>query len=168
MAPWTNVKDLENLKRAETILHAKLNGEVDMGLQAKSKWDATKPPLVKIIKSKTLSIGDSERNSLNAVRSSSSLIRSVAIAVMIQAAALIRIPDFQAGIEPIGSLKRQPQLLQHQLRPDQLLQPNLRSLVDSVQSWTVQCVIKEAVVLVGALLTAPVTNSCQRKMKRIH
>ena len=40
MDPWMNVKDLENSKRAETILHAKLNGEVDMGLQAKSKWDA--------------------------------------------------------------------------------------------------------------------------------
>ena len=40
MDPWTNVKDLESSKRAETILHAKLNGEVDMGLQAKSKWDA--------------------------------------------------------------------------------------------------------------------------------
>ena len=39
MDPWTNVKDLENLKRAETILHVKLNGEVDMGLPAKSKWD---------------------------------------------------------------------------------------------------------------------------------
>ena len=36
----------------------------------------------------------------------SSLIRSVATAVMIQAAALMRLPDFQAGIEPIGSLKR--------------------------------------------------------------
>ena len=40
MDRWTNVKDLENLKRAETIRLAKLNGEVDMGLQAKSKWDA--------------------------------------------------------------------------------------------------------------------------------
>jgi hypothetical protein len=163
MAPWTNVKDLENLKRAETILHAKLNGEADMGLPAKSKWDASKPPLVKIIKSKTLSIGDSERDSLNAVRSSSSLIRSVDTAAMNQAAALMRLLDFQAGIEPIGSLKRQLQLLQHQLRPDQLLQPNLRSLVDSVQ-----CAIKQTVVMVGALLTAHVTNSCQKKMKRIH
>ena len=40
MDPWMNVKDLENSKRAETIHLAKLNGEVDMGLQAKSKWDA--------------------------------------------------------------------------------------------------------------------------------
>jgi len=157
MDPWMNVKDLENLKRAETTRLAKLNGEVDMGLQAKSKWDASKPPLVKIIKSKTLSIGDSERNSLNAVRSSSSLIRSVATAAMIQAAALMRLPDFQAGIEPIGSLKRQPQLLQHHLQH----QLNLRSLV-----YSVQCVIKETAAMVGALLTAHVTNSCQKVTKR--
>jgi len=132
MDQWTNVKDLENIKRAETILLAKLNGVVDMGPPVESKWDVSKPPLVKIIKSKTSSIGNSERNSLNAVRSSSSLTQSVVTAVMNQAAALMRLPDFQAGIEPIGSLKRQHQLRQHQLRPDQLLQPNLPSLVDSV------------------------------------
>lgn len=125
MDQWTNVKDLENIKRAETILLAKLNGGVDMGPPVGSKWDASKPSLVKIIKSKTSSIGNSERNSLNAVRSLSSLTQSVVTAVMNQAAALMRLPDFQAGIEPIGSLKRQHQLHQHQLRPDQLLQPNL-------------------------------------------
>ena len=36
----------------------------------------------------------------------SSLIQSVVTAVMTQAAALMRLPDFQAGLEPIGSLKR--------------------------------------------------------------
>ena len=36
----------------------------------------------------------------------SSLTQSVVTAVMNQAAALMRLPDFQAGIEPIGSLKR--------------------------------------------------------------
>ena len=40
MDQWTNVKDLENIKRAETILLAKLNGVVDMGLPVESKWDA--------------------------------------------------------------------------------------------------------------------------------
>ena len=39
MDQWTNVKDLENIKRAETILLAKLNGGVDMGLPVESKWD---------------------------------------------------------------------------------------------------------------------------------
>ena len=37
-----NVKDLENIKRVEPILLAKLNGAVDMGLPAESKWDARK------------------------------------------------------------------------------------------------------------------------------
>ena len=36
----------------------------------------------------------------------SSLIQSVVTAVMTQAAALMRLPDSQAGLEPIGSLKR--------------------------------------------------------------
>jgi hypothetical protein len=64
-----NVKDLASIKRAVSILLAKLNGEVDMGRLAESIWDASKPPLVKIIKSKILSTGDSERNSLNVDRS---------------------------------------------------------------------------------------------------
>ena len=37
---WTNVKDLENIGPAETILLAKLNGVVDMEQLAESKWDA--------------------------------------------------------------------------------------------------------------------------------
>ena len=39
MDQWTNVKDLENIKRAETILLVKLNGVVDMELPVESKWD---------------------------------------------------------------------------------------------------------------------------------
>ena len=37
---WTNVKDLESIGPAETILLAKLNGVVDMEQLAELKWDA--------------------------------------------------------------------------------------------------------------------------------